>query len=141
MMADAIRYVQKCEKCQKFSPLIHRPARELAPLTSPWPFAQWGLDIVGPLPQAERNKRYLIMATDYFTKWVEAEPLSRIRESDAQKFVWKSVVTRFGVPRALISNNGTQFDGRQFRKFCAELNIEFHNSTPHILKEMVKLKP
>jgi hypothetical protein len=53
--------------------------QELNPLSSPWPFAQWGLDIVGPLPRAPGNKRFLITATDYFTKWVEAEPLSNIR--------------------------------------------------------------
>jgi hypothetical protein len=58
--------------------VIHQPARELNPISSPWPFAQWGLDIVRPLPRASGNKRFLIVATDYFTKWVEVEPLSNI---------------------------------------------------------------
>jgi hypothetical protein len=75
MQADALKYVRECDKCQRFAPMIHQPARELNPLSSPWPFAQWGLDIVGPLPQAPGNKRFLITTTDYFTKWVEAEPL------------------------------------------------------------------
>uniref|UniRef100_A0A2N9J5A6 RNA-directed DNA polymerase n=1 Tax=Fagus sylvatica TaxID=28930 RepID=A0A2N9J5A6_FAGSY len=52
MQSDAVRYVRKCDKCQRFAPKIHQPARELNPLSSPWPFAQWGLDIVGPLPRA-----------------------------------------------------------------------------------------
>ena len=77
----------------------------LNPLSSHWPFAQWGLDIVGPFPKAAGNKRYLLVSTDYFTKWVEAEPLANIRDVDAKKFVWKNIVTRFGVPRNLISNN------------------------------------
>ena len=59
----------------------------LNPLSSPWLFAQWGLDIVGPFPKAARNKRYLLIGTDYFTKWVEAEPLANIRDVDAKKFV------------------------------------------------------
>jgi hypothetical protein len=67
--------------------MIHLPARELNPLSSPWPFAQWGLDIVGPLPRAPENKRFFIVATNYFTKWIEAEPLSNIRDIDAKRFV------------------------------------------------------
>ena len=74
-------------------------------LSSPWPFAQWGLDIVGPFPRATRNRRWLFVRTDYFTKWVKAEPLSNIRDQDAKKFIWKNIVTRFRVPYTLISNN------------------------------------
>ena len=130
MQADAEAYVRKCEKCQKFSPLIHLPARDLTPLTSPWPFAQWGLDIVGPIPRASGNRKFLITATDYFTKWIEAEPLVKITETEVKKFVWRNVITRFGIPRALISDNGKQFDGKKFRQFCSELKIDFYNSTP-----------
>ncbi|XP_057463838.1 uncharacterized protein LOC130753679 [Actinidia eriantha] len=88
MQKDAQVYVRKCNKCQLFSPLIHQPAMDLSPLTSPWPFAQWGMDIVGVLPRAPGNKRFLIAATDYFTKWVEAEPLAQIRETDVDKGRW-----------------------------------------------------
>ncbi|KAF5940350.1 hypothetical protein HYC85_021517 [Camellia sinensis] len=68
------------------------------------------LDIVGPLPRAQGNKRFLIVATDYFTKWVEADALIHIRDADIKRFVWRNIITRFGIPRALISDNGTQFD-------------------------------
>jgi hypothetical protein len=90
MQADALAYVRECDKCQRFAPMIHQPARELNPLSSPWPFAQWGLDIVGPLPRALGNKRFLIVTTDYFTKWVEAEPLTNIRDVDAKRFFGKA---------------------------------------------------
>uniref|UniRef100_A0A2N9F9V4 Reverse transcriptase domain-containing protein n=1 Tax=Fagus sylvatica TaxID=28930 RepID=A0A2N9F9V4_FAGSY len=56
-MANALKYIWECDKCQRFAPMIHQPARELNPLSSPWPFAQWGLDILGPLPWAPGNKR------------------------------------------------------------------------------------
>ena len=62
-------------------------ARGLPRISSPWPFAQWGLDIVGPFPKAAGNKRYMLVGTDYFTKWVEAEPLANIRDVDAKRFV------------------------------------------------------
>ncbi|XP_028076658.1 uncharacterized protein LOC114278742 [Camellia sinensis] len=109
---------------------IHQPARELLPLTSPWSFALWGLDIVGPLPAVLGNRKFFIAATNYFTKWGEAEPLATIKEKDVKKFVWQNIITRFGIPKALISDNGTQFDGKLFRRFCKELKIEFYNSTP-----------
>uniref|UniRef100_A0A2N9GCT6 Integrase catalytic domain-containing protein n=1 Tax=Fagus sylvatica TaxID=28930 RepID=A0A2N9GCT6_FAGSY len=114
----------------RFAPKIHQPARELNPLSSPWPFAQWGLDIVGPLPRAPGNKKFLIVATDYFTKWVEAEPLSHIREVDTKRFLWKSIITRFGIPWAVISDNGTQFEGKLFKGFCSELGIRNFFSSP-----------
>ncbi|XP_075645243.1 uncharacterized protein LOC142616246 [Castanea sativa] len=70
----------------------------------------WGLDVVGPFPKAAGNRRWLLVGTDYFTKWVEVEPLSNIRDLDAKKFFWRNIVTRFGVPRTFISDNGLQFD-------------------------------
>ena len=56
-------------------------------MSSPWPFTQKGLDIVGPFLRAVGNKRYLPVGTDYFTKWVEIEPLANIRDMDAKRFV------------------------------------------------------
>ena len=76
------------------------------------------------------NKKYLLVGTGYFTKWVEAEPLTNIRDVDAKTFVWKNIVTRFGIPHALISDNGLQFDSKMFRKYCGELGITYRYSTP-----------
>uniref|UniRef100_A0A2N9GWW3 RNase H type-1 domain-containing protein n=1 Tax=Fagus sylvatica TaxID=28930 RepID=A0A2N9GWW3_FAGSY len=67
MQNNTAQYVRRCEKCQLFAPAIHRPASQLNPISSPWPFAQWGLDLVGPLPRATGNRQWLIVATDYFT--------------------------------------------------------------------------
>ena len=78
---------------------------------------------MGPLPRAPGNKRFLIAATDYFTKWVEAEPLSNIRDVDTKRFLWKNIVTRFSIPWAVISDNGTQFESRLFKGFCSDLGI------------------
>ena len=76
------------------------------------------------------NKKYLLVGTDYFTKWVEAEPLANIRDVDAKRFVWKNIVTRFGIPHALILDNGLQFDSKMFRKYCGELGITNRYSIP-----------
>ena len=75
------------------------------------------------------NKRFLLVGTDYFTKWVEVESLANIRDVDAKKFVWKNIVTRFGVPHTLISDNGLQFDSKAFKRYCSELGIVNKYST------------
>ena len=72
----------------------------------------------------------MLVGTDYFTKWVEAEPLANIKDVDAKKSVWKNIVTRFGVPHTLISDNGLQFDSKAFKKYCYELGITNRYFTP-----------
>ena len=84
---------------------------------------------MGPFPKAVGNKKYLLVGTDYFKKWVEAEPLTNIKDVDAKRFVWKNIVTRFGVPHMLISDNSLQFDSKMFRKYCGELGITNRYST------------
>ena len=88
------------------------------------------MDIVESFPKVAGNKRYLLVGTDYFTKWVEAESLANIRDGDAKKFVWKNIVTRFGIPYTVISNNELQFDGKAFRRYCCNLGITNIYSTP-----------
>ena len=72
----------------------------------------------------------MLVAVDYFTKWAKAEALANIRDVDVKKFVWKNIVTRFGVPNTLISDNGMQFNSRAFRDFCRNLGIMNRYSTP-----------
>ncbi|XP_074300273.1 uncharacterized protein LOC141631510 [Silene latifolia] len=73
MRKDAIDYVKKGEECQRHAPVSHQPAEHMHPIISPWPFMKWGVDIVGPLPRASRNRTYMLAMTDYFSKWIEAE--------------------------------------------------------------------
>ena len=84
---------------------------------------------MGPFPKAVGNKKYLLVCTDYFTKWVEAEPLANIRDVDVKRFIWKNIVTRFGVLYVLISDNGLQFDNKSFRKYYSDLGIKNRCST------------
>ena len=106
MQKDATEYVRKCEQCQKHAPLIHQPAGSLNLVSSLWPFAQWLLDIVGPFPRATGNRKFVLVVVDYFTKWAKAKSLANIRDVDVKKFVWRNIVTRFGVPESLVSDNG-----------------------------------
>ena len=99
-------------------------------MTAPWPFAQWGLDIMGPIPMALRQLKFLVVGIDYFTKWVEAEPLATITEKNIRSFVWKNIICKYGIPRVLVSNNGKQFNNSAFKDFCSELGIKNHYSSP-----------
>jgi hypothetical protein len=87
MQKDAISYTHACDKCQRFGNLIHSPSETLTPMAAPWPFAQWGLDIMEPLPVGRRQLKFLVVGIDYFTKWVEAEPLATITEKNVRGFV------------------------------------------------------
>ena len=109
--------------------MIHQLAGSLNPINSPWPFVQWGLDIVGPFSRAIRNQKFVLVAVDYFTKWTEAEALANIRDVDVMKFVWRNIVTRFGLPKSLISDNGLQFYNKTFCEFCSNLGIRNKYST------------
>ena len=99
-------------------------------MTAPWPFAQWGLDIMGPFPIAMRQLKFLIVSIDYFTKWVEAKALANITEKNIRNFVWRNIICRYRIPKVLVSDNGKQFDNDSFREFCLQLGIKNHYSSP-----------
>ncbi len=85
---------------------------------------------MGPLPRAPGNRQWLIFASDYFTKWVETESLTHITDTDSKKFVGRNIITRFGIPCVLVSDNGTQFDSGPFKAFCKQYEIRNYFSTP-----------
>ena len=68
MRSDATDYVRKCDRCQRQAPVLKSPVQDFISISSPWPFAQWGIDIVGSLPTAPAQKKLLLVATDYFNK-------------------------------------------------------------------------
>ena len=109
MHDDATNLVRKCESCQKASNLSNIPAYERINIASAWPFDLWGIDILGLFPQASRQRKFIIVAVEYFTRWVEAESLAKIKATAVHDFIWKNIICRFGLPHALISDNGRQF--------------------------------
>ena len=84
---------------------------------------------MGPFPTALRQLKFLVVGIDYFTKWVDAEPLASITEKSIHTFVWRNIICRYGSPRVLVSDNGKQFDNNAFRNFCSEPGIQNHYSS------------
>ena len=132
MLKDATELIRKCKACQENARISHLPSESLTSVTSPWPFQQWGLYILGPLPIGRGQCKFIIVVVDYFTKWAEAEPLPTITEQKVRNFVWRFIICRFRIPRSLVSDNGKQFDNPKFRDFCAELGIKnYYSSLAH----------
>ncbi|XP_075515356.1 uncharacterized protein LOC142549997 [Primulina tabacum] len=81
------------------------------------------MDIVGPFPVAQAQKKFLLVVVDYFSKWIEADPLARITEQEVLKFLGKNIIGRFGVPTRLISDNGRHFQGKEITAWCQEMKV------------------
>jgi hypothetical protein len=98
--SDATDLVQKCENCQKCARGQKQPSSLTQLIQPTWPLQRWGLDLLGPLPPSQGNLRYVVVAVEYFSKWIEAKPLATITSVTVQKFFWQNIVCRFGVPKA-----------------------------------------
>ena len=86
MQQDAKEHIKKCDKFQKHSAMHLALLRELNTLSSPWLFAWWGMDILGPFVQGTYQNKFLVVAVDYFTKWIEAEALAKISSHNILSF-------------------------------------------------------
>ncbi|GJU40271.1 reverse transcriptase domain-containing protein [Tanacetum coccineum] len=126
MHKDARALIKACQECQVHKPVPRNPQEKLNPITSPWPFYKWGIDIAGPFPEGPGKVKFLIVAMDYFTKWIEAKPVATITGNQVKKFVWENIVCRFGLPGEIISDNGKQFRDNPFKDWCEKLCIQQH---------------
>jgi len=82
------------------------------------------MDILGMFPKAMGQRKFLLVAINYFTKWVEVEALAPITEREVQKFIWKNIITRFGVPKVMVFDNGRWFDTDKLRDYCVGYGMQ-----------------
>lgn len=120
---DYSNFVKKCIECQRHENSIHQSGEELHLMVFPWPFAIWGIDILGPFPTALGKRKFLLVAV-YLTKWVEAKPLTNITSQAFQKFFQRDIITHFEIPNTLVTNNGLQFLDRKLNEFLSGLGIK-----------------
>nr|CAE05804.2 OSJNBb0046K02.14 [Oryza sativa Japonica Group]CAE75940.1 B1159F04.3 [Oryza sativa Japonica Group] len=119
-----VEQTKNCESYQRHGRSQTAPQYELQHIAPIWPFARWGLDIIGPFPVARNGYKFAIVAIEYFSRWIEAKPLGAITSAAVQKFIWKNIICHFGVPNEFITDNGKQFDSDKFREMCEGLNLE-----------------
>ena len=129
MNADCKAYAQRCDQCQQHASTIHSPTQLLRTMTAPYPFMRWGMDIIGPMPSSQQ-KRFVLVLTDYFTKWIEAEAFASITEKEVQRFVWKNIICLHGLPYEIVTDNGSQFISNKFQEFCERWRIQLNTSSP-----------
>src|SRR3954469_13621241 len=114
--------VKKCDGCQRYAKQDHMPAQELRMTPITWPFAIWGLDMVGPFKISPNKNTHLLVEVDKFTKWVEAEPLSKCDAETTLKFL-KNIIYRFGYPHSIITDNGNNLSKGVMQRFCQREHI------------------
>nr|GEV99869.1 reverse transcriptase domain-containing protein [Tanacetum cinerariifolium] len=95
MHKDARDMIRECNECQVHRPVTRHSQQSLTSITAPWPFYKWGIDIAGPFPEGPGKVKFLIVAMDYFTKWIEAKAVAKITGGHVKKFVWDNIVCRF----------------------------------------------
>ena len=129
MGREVRQYVKRCPICNtRKSRRTDGDAQQL-PREPTTPFDVIALDVMGPYPRSPKGRRFLLVVTDVFTKWVEAFPLSNVRAHAITQTLQKEYFPRWGYPRVVLTDNGSQFSGRQWRNTCDTWGVE-HATTP-----------
>ncbi|KAL4190464.1 hypothetical protein AMTRI_Chr07g24910 [Amborella trichopoda] len=129
-MVDSLSYAKKCQVCQIHSSLVHQPPEPLHPTVASWPFSQWGMDIVGPIdPPSPMGHVFILAATDYFSKWVEAVPLKQVPGTTVAYFDPHHIIYRFGVPDRIIFDNDPQFRSHHINPLVNQFGFKWRYST------------
>lgn len=130
LFKDAFTYVKRCDRCQRTGNISKRNEMPQNPVLEVEIFDVWGIDFIGPFPSS-CLKMYILVAVDYVSKWVEA---IATQTNDAQvvvAFLKKNIFSRFGVPRALISDEGTHFLNRKMEALLKKYNVHHRIATPY----------
>ncbi|CAN0916907.1 Retrovirus-related Pol polyprotein from transposon 297 [Linum grandiflorum] len=132
MDSDCVWYVRRCHKCQIYADERHVAPSFLHVMSSPWPFAAWGIDVIGMIePKASNGHRFILVAIDYFTKWVEAASYVNITKSVVTKFIKKEIICRYGLPERIITDNAKNLNNKMMDELCSRFKIKHHNSVPY----------
>nr|GEV54232.1 reverse transcriptase domain-containing protein [Tanacetum cinerariifolium] len=105
MHKDARDMIQKCSECQIDRPVTRHPQQHLTPITAPWPFYKWGIDIAGPFSEGPGKVKFLIVDMDYFTKWIEAKAVATITGGQGNKNWVKKLPRVFWAHRTMIKSS------------------------------------
>ncbi|XP_070002673.1 uncharacterized protein [Nicotiana sylvestris] len=140
MEKDCFSFVRKCNQCQVHSDLIHASPLELHPMSALWPFVAWGMDVIGPIePKAPNEHRFILVAIDYFTKWVEAVTLKAVTKKVVVDFVHSNIICHFGIPKIIITNNAANLNSHLMREKILRKMIQssrqWHEKLPFALLE------
>jgi hypothetical protein len=117
----ATKIVRSCKGCQLYTKQTHLPAQALQAIPITWPFAIWGLDLVGRLQKAPEGFTHLLVTIVKFTKWIEVRPLTNIKSEHVVAF-FTNIIHRLGFPNSIMDHD-TQFIGNKFLSFYSDHHI------------------
>jgi hypothetical protein len=104
----------------------------LHPIIEPWPFRGWALDFIGQIhPASSEGHRFVLVATDYFTKWIEAIPLKNMMHREVIQSISEHIIHRLGIPQTLTMDQGSSFLSHKVCDFAESLNIKLLSSSPY----------
>jgi hypothetical protein len=130
---DAKEYFQKCDVCERVGKPNIRDEIPMRPQVTLQVFDKRAIDFVGPINPLEKRSgtRYIITVTEYLTIWVEATPVKDCSTKTTTHFLFEHVITRFGCPAILMSDQGTHFINDTIRAMTEEFEVYHHKSTPY----------
>jgi hypothetical protein len=133
LFKDAHRFVRRCDPCQRVGKPIPSSAMPLVPILAQKPFEKWGIDFVGPISPASRHgqNRYILVATDYMTKWAEAKAVKNDDAGTVATFMYEQIITRFGCPKELVSDRGSHFINSTIQALTEKFQIKHRKTTPY----------
>ncbi|XP_074283365.1 uncharacterized protein LOC141607914 [Silene latifolia] len=128
---DCCKYVRHCHNCQIFPNIQHVPPSMLYTMTLPWPFSTWGIDIIGKInPSGTRGHCFILVAIDYFTKWVEAKSYKVLNAKDVFKFIQNDIICRYEVPHEFINDYETHFQA-ETTVILEKYKIKHNKASPY----------
>ena len=128
---DDARYVRGCDNFQRMGKPTSSDEMLLQPQLMIEPFEKWDLDFVGPISPMSGKKKYILVCTNYVTKWVEAKSLFRATEKSVVKFMYEEIFTRFGVPREIVTDEGSQFTSKLMKELTMKYSIRHCKYSPY----------
>ncbi|CAI9771431.1 unnamed protein product [Fraxinus pennsylvanica] len=132
MGESCAQYAKSCLACQKHGLIQRASTREMTPIIKPWPFKGWAIDLIGKIyPPFSKQHTFIIVATDFFTKWVEAIPLKEITQKSVIEFIRDHIIYRFGILQTLMVDHRIFLNGDQVKEFLSEFGVKLVNSTPY----------
>ena len=119
MEADCYQHSRTCHKCQIYADKVHVPPVPLNVLTAPWPFAMWGINMIGEIKlTASNGHRFILVAIDYFTKWVEAASFASVTKIVVARFIKQNLICRYGIMEKIIMDNDKNLKNTMIIALC-----------------------
>ena len=132
LFSNVYQKVRACLECQKFVGKEKLHSLPLKPISIEAPFQQWGLDFIGEIhPPSIGQHKWILTTIDYFTKWIEAALVRNATDVVIIKFLTENILSRFGYPRKLVTDNAQSFKSEKLINFCQNHNIILSHSTPY----------